>query len=151
MQRGISLSWWLFLLALLLVAGCADDPVALRIEPEVDRYLPTMSSAPGLGLSAVASRDLKNSDLQFHWSAEQGTFLRWSRSGAGRVQELGPEVRTDEHRIYWHPLPDTELGAGSFRVHVSVVDRNTGDALENASLLIRRDESGAFYPETDGP
>lgn len=151
MKTGCGLSLCtVLLLVLFAITGCADEAGALRIEPQTERYLPTMSSTPGLGLSVVASRDLKNSEYQFHWVAEEGTLLRWSRSGTGRVHELGSEAWTDEHRVYWRPPPGEATKGESFSVHVSVVNRNTGEIAETASLLIHRDAAGAFCPETDG-
>ena len=137
------------LAGLICLSACAREEEMLRINPEIEVYTPTMSSTPGIGLIAAYSRDLKNSDYKFHWTAEEGTFLHWNRSGKGRIEELGDDVYTNEHKVYWTVRWDERPAKREFRVHLSVVRLDTLEVIDATSLWIRQDDEGMFRVETD--
>ena len=139
--------WMALLLSLFILAGCAKEEAVLRISPEIEQYSPTMSSVPGIGLIAVYSRDLKNSDYKYHWETEEGVFLKWSESGSGRITELGPSVYTNEHKVYWTIRPEEGIEKDEIRVHVSVVNIKSDEVLDEASLTIRKAQDGIYYPK----
>lgn len=85
------------LILLMVVAGCSHEDSGLSIHPEIYEYTPTMSSVPGIALTASFQRDLKNKNYKFHWIAEQGIFLTWHDDGKGRIEALGNDIKTNVH------------------------------------------------------
>ncbi len=126
------------------LGACAGQDAVLRINPEIELYTPTMSSTPGIGLIAAYDRDLKNSDYKFHWVADEGTFLRWNKEGSGRIEELGNDVYTNEHKVYWTIRLDKMTEEREFYVHLSVVKLDDQEVIDQTDLLIRQDEVGMF-------
>lgn len=97
---------------LLSFVGCVEEKTGLSIRPEIYEYSLNMSSSPGIPLVAQFTRDLKNKDYKYHWIAERGTFLKWHKEGRGRIEELGSDIKTNEHKVYWAVDPDEEIGSG---------------------------------------
>ncbi len=138
----------LFLCAVTLVA-CTEKEEKLHINPEITLYSPSMSSTPGIGLIAAFDRDLKNSDYKFHWETEEGTFLQWKKSGAGKIEQLGSDVYTNEHKVYWTVLLDSPPEGSEFYVHLSVVKLDNQEVVDKTSLKIYQKEKGVFTIESD--
>lgn len=133
----------LALLAMILsLPGCSADDSSLAIKPELFEYSPYMSSTPGIPLVAVFTRELKNKNYVYHWIAEEGTFLKWhgSASGMGRIEVLGRDVTTNEHKIYWTVDPDHEIKAESFEVYLTIEELDTGKVMFETSLGIQQKE-----------
>jgi hypothetical protein len=124
--------------------ACAAKDEILRIKPKIDLYTPTMSSTPGIGLIAAYSRDLKYSDYKYHWVAEQGMFLSWNKEGRSRIEELGADVYTNEHKVYWTARLDGMPEGEEFYVHLTIEKLDTLEVIDRTSLLILQDEEGMF-------
>ena len=133
------------LVTTVILAGCAKQPSALSILPEIRDYNLAMSSTPGIPLTAVYTRDLKNSNYKYHWVAEEGTFLKWNDSGGfGRVDVLGPDVLTNLHKVFWTMDSGKPIQKSAFQVRLTVEEVGTGTIVDEARLEIHQNESGHF-------
>ncbi len=132
------------IIAIILIAACGDRDSRLSITPEIDEYTPAMSSVPGIGLIAGFSRDLKNKDYKFHWVAERGTFLKWHDGGKGRIEVLGNDIKTNEHKVYWTVDPDENISEKSFLVYLTVEEIDTSEVMYETSIRIDQDREGYF-------
>lgn len=139
----------LLILSIVCLTACAGEESVLRINPEIDLYTPTMSSTPGIGLIASYGRDLKNSDYKFHWVVEEGIFISWNQEGRGKIKELGNEVYTNEHKVYWTIRQDEPVYKSEFYVHLSVVKLDTQEVIDETSLLIWVDEDGMYRTNSE--
>lgn len=140
----------LALLAMILpLPGCSSEDTSLSITPELYEYSPYMSSTPGIPLVAVFTRELKNNNYVYHWTAEEGIFLKWrgSDSGMGRVEILGRDIKTNVHKIYWTVDPQYYIKAKTFEVHLTIEELDTGKALFEASVEIEQTEPLYFVIE----
>lgn len=142
----------LTLLAMILpLPGCSADDSSLAIKPELFEYSPYMSSTPGIPLVAVFTRELKNKNYICHWIAEEGTFLKWhgSAGGMGRIEVLGRDVMSNEHKIFWTVDPDQEIKVESFEVHLTIEELDTGNVMFETSLEIKQKEPLFFVIENE--
>lgn len=135
----------MFLMFLLIgLGGCGEEDPVLYINPEITEYSPNMSSTPGIPLLGVFTLDLKNSDLQFHWVAEEGTFLMWHNEGHGRIEDLGNDVMTNVHKMYWSTGTGESISEKSFTIYLSVEDIYTSEIIAETSIQIDQKEEGYF-------
>jgi len=132
------------ILPILLLPGCATSNPVLSINPGLSEYSPAMSSVPGLELISVLTLDLKNSDVKYHWIAEQGTFLTWHDEGKGQVQELGDDIRTNLHKVYWSIGTGVDISVKSFQILLTVEKIDTGEVIAKTSLEIKQKKPGIF-------
>ena len=131
---------------MLTFTGCVDQKTGLTIKPEILKYSPMMSSTPGIPLIAKFAGDLKNINYQYHWAAEQGTFLKWSDEGQdiGRIEILGNDIKTDEQKVYWTVDYNEEIKADSFKVRLTIEENETGKAIAEAVIQIDQQNQGYF-------
>lgn len=132
----------IFLLAAGLT-GCGEQEMKLSVTSEVEHYNPAMSSVPGLPLNAAFSSSLTNDNLKYHWVAEEGTFLKWQEQGVGKVKEIGNDVYTNEHKVYWG-IGEMGIDNPAFKIDVAVENIETGKILAKDTITIVQDEEG-FY------
>lgn len=144
----------LLLLCLLLatitpLTACTKAANPLSIKPEILEYSPFMSSTPGIPLEANLTRDLKNKNYVYHWSTEEGTFLKWHNIsvGKGRVETLGNDIKTNEHKVFWSVDPNHEIEAKAFQVLLTIEALDTGNVVYETSLEIKQDKPGYFEIE----
>lgn len=128
----------------LLPTACEKPAPPLSIHPEIRAYTLAMSANPGIPLTAIYTRDLKNSDYQYHWVTPKGTFIRWDGAGSGRIQALGSDVRTNLHKVYWTLDPESLFPDPSFQIRLTVEHITTGEVIDEASLTIRQKTPGYF-------
>lgn len=139
----------IFILGMLLFSSCAETPEVLQINPEITQYSPSVSSTPGIGLIAVYSRDLKNSDYKYHWKVEEGSFLQWNKMGSGMIKDLGNDVYTNEHKVYWTVPLDGQIGSEEFYVYLEVVKLDSQEVIDQTKLKIWQEEDGMYMVESD--
>jgi hypothetical protein len=142
--------------AILLIAlifslvGCKenDDDRVLWINPEITEYWTYMSSTPGLKLTAAFTLDLKNSDLKYHWVAEQGTFLMWhgNEKGMSRIEDLGNDITTNVHKLYWSEGTEA-ISEKSFSIYLTIEDINTAEVIAETSIQIDHPKESYFTIE----
>lgn len=132
------------LILLMAIAGCSLEDSRLSIHPEIYEYTPTMSSVPGIALTASFQRDLKNKNYKFHWVAEQGIFLTRHDDGKGRIEALGNDIRTNVHKVYWTVNPDRAIKEDSFKVYLSVEHIDTNEIMYETYIVILQQKEGYF-------
>jgi len=133
----------LFFIVLSFV-GCLEQKIGLSIKPEIYEYNLNMSSSPGIPLIAQFTRDLKNKGYKYHWVAEQGAFLKWQNEGKGRLEVLGNDIKTNEHKVYWVVDFDKEIKETSFEVRLTIEEIDTGKVMYEASIQIDQQQQGYF-------
>lgn len=139
-----------FLLCLLLIllilsfVGCSADEGSLSINPQINEYTPAISSTPGIEVIAVFSQDLKNKDLKYHWMAEQGTFLMWHDQGKGWLKDLGSDIKTNVHKVYWSVNQGEAIKEKAFKIYLTIENTQTSEVLAETSIQIRQDIEGYF-------
>lgn len=137
-----------YLLLFLLIAfvvtltACGESAGDLSISPDITEYNPELSSTPGIALTAVFTRDLKNSDFKYHWIAEQGTFVMWHNEGNGRLENLGNDIMTNVHKIYW-TLRDETIEDSTYEIYLSVENIYSSEVISETKILIQS-EGGSF-------
>lgn len=126
------------------LAGCQKNEHVLWITSGINDYWTYMSTTPGIELTAVFTRDLKNSDLKYHWVAEQGTFLMWHGSDSiGRIEDLGNDIITNIHKLYWAEGAYS-ISEKSFTVYLTIEDISTSEVIAETSIQIEHPEEGHF-------
>ncbi len=104
--------------------SCAEpdglQPGALTIEIDRNEYIPTMSSAVGIGLLPVYK--MTSEDIKYHWHTNYGYFVAWDAPDF-EVKILGPDVINTGERIYWSYDPHT-MGADKPSVLISLKIEN---------------------------
>lgn len=137
---------YLFLLLLtafiLSLTACGESAGDLTISSDITEYNPEMSSVPGIALTAVFTRDLKNSDLKYHWIAEEGTFVVWHSEGNGRLEDLGSDIMTNVHKIYW-TVRDGTVEESTFEIYLAVENIYTSEVISETRIQIRS-TAGSF-------
>ena len=83
-----------------VVPGSSGNPtpgITIKVSPQ--RYSPTMSSTPGIGLETVVV-GFKPENATFAWKVSYGHFLTWT-SPDFRITELGSTVSNHGEKLYW--------------------------------------------------
>ncbi len=118
-------------LACAALLGC-KDPLAIRTDRS--DYSPAMSSAPGLGMSAVPVAPA-GSGVRYHWHASYGRFLRWE-APSYKVDDLGPDVRVAGGKVYWsYDAAGMESARPAVRIELTAED-GSGRELARAGLSL---------------
>ncbi len=148
MRRGKTIrNSFLLLLILALLAGCAgnveEKPKNLTIESPIEGYTPAMSSVIGLPLT-VRWEELENipKDIEYHWKAEEGSFLLWS-SGTGIVERLEEPAVVQSDSIYW--WPDMSGLQGDYIIDLQVEAKAAGKDETIATGSVKIDCKNGFY------
>lgn len=119
----------------MVVCGCGQAG-GLSLKAEIDKYSPSFSSVPGIPLIAEFERNLRYKDYKFHWVAEYGTFLKWHNETNGRIEILGHDVSTNEHKVYWSPLSKDSRQKSSFSIYLTIEEVDTLKVIDSTSLKI---------------
>ncbi|NCC83456.1 MAG: hypothetical protein EOM03_04935 [Clostridia bacterium] len=130
--------------AAIVLAACGTTSSDLTMHPGIKAYSPSMSSVPGIELTAVFTRDVKNKNLQYHWVAEQGTFLMWNEANNWQVKDLGQDVLTNVHKVHWSVGLERTIPAKAFQILLSVENTDTGEIIASATLQIEQPRTGYF-------
>lgn len=110
------------------------------IKPSVEGYSPIISSTIGIPLTAKLTRGKTPQNVNYHWTAEYGRFLRWD----GEVTELGTDIRIQENEVYWSVDAEEISKITSFDIHLQVEAFKTGKTIVQAALSLEKDEDGFF-------
>jgi hypothetical protein len=124
----------------LIAVGCTGyqasraDSTALGVIADRQNYTPMMSSTVGIGLTPVFTAD--NSTVVFNWHTDYGYFISWGSPGF-KVNGRGPDVTTNDGKIYWSYSPD-DMGKEKPPAHVtlSMIDKASGKTLNTTGLDI---------------
>jgi hypothetical protein len=133
----------LFIPTVILILGfvsCAQPDElksgALTIDIDRNEYLPTMSSAVGIGLLPVYQIEMPLEDINCHWSTNYGYFVAWDAPDF-EVKILGPDVINTGERIYWSYDPN-EMGVAkpSLLISLQVLDRRTQQVVAETNIEV---------------
>ncbi len=117
----------------------------VTISASVLFYSPMMSSTVGIPLTPGYS-GIPSPDLRYHWTADYGTFVRWSPPDY-TVTELGSDIITTNGTVYWQYLP--ELHGEEPRevlLKLSIEDARTGGVYGSAETILFRSGMGFATP-----
>ena len=125
----------------LLAIGCtgyqaSSDRAPVSIMADRVNYTPLMSSTVGIGLTPEFPSSLDNTIVSFRWQTDYGYFIIW-RAPDFKVHEMGPDVTTDDGKIFWSYGPD-DMDKDKPPVHVTLtmVDKATGRTINSTGLKI---------------
>lgn len=120
-----------------------QDNTGIKIITDVKKYSPLMSSVQGIGIKPEFKTNLKESEVQYHWTSTGGDFVLL---GNKRVKE----VRNSGQRLLW--IPDLQESSGqsahnaetaNITITLKAEDPKTGRIWAETSLTIEQD--GVFY------
>ncbi len=108
------------------------QPGALTIEIDRNEYIPTMSSAVGIGLLPVYK--MTSEDIKYHWRTNYGYFVAWDAPDF-EVKILGPDVINTGERIYWSYDPN-EMGVDkpSVLISLKIENRRTQQVIAETNI-----------------
>ncbi len=134
---------FLFIGALALI-GCtlilAQHPT-VKISATPSLYSPMMSTTVGIRLTPWYSGP-PSKFLQYHWSADYGTFVRWEPPDY-TVTDLGNNTIVTNGVVYWTYLPTTPgEEPEEVLVSVSVEDARIGKGLAYGEITLTRNDRG---------
>jgi hypothetical protein len=111
-----------------------NDRTTLGIAADRQNYTPMMSSTVGIGLTPVFSVD--NKTVDFIWHTDYGHFVSWGPPDF-KVYEKGPDVISDDSKIYWSYSPD-DMDKEKPPVHITLtmVDKASGKAINKTGIDI---------------
>lgn len=132
----------LSLIMIFLLSGCDEKKIEVSIESEINGYSPAMSIVPGMPLNAVFKEDIKNENIKYHWTTEQGTFLTWKD---GIVNILGKDIVTNEQKVYWTVGPTGEIEESTFNIYLTIEDDNSAKVLGETSIQIEKNKEGLLF------
>jgi hypothetical protein len=138
MRKALS---FIFIMLSLLAIGCAgyqasSDRTPISIKTDRVNYTPLMSSTVGIGLTPEYPLTIANGTVSFCWHTDYGYFISW-KAPDFKVHELGPDVTTDDGKIYWSYSPDNiDKDKPPVRVTLTMVDKATGKAINTTGLDI---------------
>lgn len=112
------------------------ENVTLEVITAPEKYIPVMSSTPGIRMDIVYNGPPAAKIL---YEAKTGGFLIWENS---IMSEQGNRVerQADSPSLYWHPKID---GLEEDTVTVSILGKD-GELIAGTVIQIRRDDNGFF-------
>ncbi len=131
-------------ISVLVLTGCmlifAQQPT-VTISTSISFYSPMMSSNVGIPLTPRYSASPARF-LQYHWTADYGTFVRWDPPDY-TVTDLGRDTVTTNGTVYWQYIPETHgKEPGEVLLELSVEDARTGTAVASAEKTLTRSGMG---------
>ncbi len=140
-MRLKSARFFIILILSLAATGCSgyqasSDRTPLGISVDRLNYMPAMSSTVGIGLAPEFPHAIDNRTVSFRWQADYGYFISWNPPGF-KAHVLGPDVTTDNGKIYWSYSPDDmDKDKPPVRITLTMVDKATGRAINVTGLDI---------------
>jgi hypothetical protein len=143
MELNKILKAFLFIPAAILILGlvsCAQpdglQPRALTTEIDRNEYIPTMSSAVGIGLTPVYKIEMTSEDIKYHWRTNYGYFVAWDAPDF-EVKIFGSDVVNTGERIYWSYDPN-EMGVDKPSVLISlwIENRRTQQVVAETNIKV---------------
>jgi hypothetical protein len=130
----------IILCAVLAIAGCtgttSNTPqLTVSIKNDIPKYMLTMSSAPGIGLSPVFEGTAPQK-YSCRYTTDYGTFLSWA-SPDYFVRDLGSNVTVQDPKVYW-TFSEKAGSAARPEVHIAldIIDEGTGKIVGHAARTI---------------
>lgn len=122
----------------------AQQPM-VTISSSVHFYSPLMSSTVGIPLTPGYS-GIPSPYLQYHWTADYGTFVRWDPPDYA-VIDLGMDAVTTDGTVYWQYIPELYGEEPEVvRLRLSVEDARTGRVDGSAETILIRSGMGYATP-----
>jgi hypothetical protein len=121
-------------------ASCAApsdmSSMAVTIQTDRDRYIPTMSSTVGILLTPAYTRVDAPDTVRYHWCTNYGYFIVWSPPDF-RANVLRTEAFSDEKGVYWSYDPgQMGIRKPSVIVSLQIEDSQNNKVLAETSLQI---------------
>lgn len=94
-------------------------------------YSPLMSSTRGINMKADLKCEKKYKNLEYHWTAEEGSFL------IGHDKNV-KEVRNQGELVLWSAIQDDKVVNinSSFKVNLEVIDTQSKKVIAKSNLVI---------------
>lgn len=120
-----------------------NKKIEVSITPEIYEYSATMSSTPGIPLTAKLNTNTNEGNIQFHWVTEEGTFLDWKQDN-GKVSTLGKDIKSNQQKVYWSVDPKEKLKKTSFQLYLKIEEINSSKVISETSVQIEQNAAGVF-------
>jgi hypothetical protein len=109
--------------------------ITLTASPQ--RYAPTMSSVPGIGI-AVDANGFNAAQSRFVWNASYGKFSSWGAVNY-TVTEVGNPVTNHGEKLYWSYAQKPASTTEPVLITVTATDSATGREQASANLVLNWD------------
>lgn len=128
----------LTLLAGIALSGCASkETVTVKIVPDIETYIPTMSSVQGFTLTAEVTPPQED-DYKYYWSTISGSFITASTN----PDSPSTSIVTESEKALWTP-DFSNMDQTTYEVTVMIKDIN-GVEIANDKIEFIRNEDLTF-------
>jgi hypothetical protein len=143
MESTKILKTFLFIQAAILILGsvsCAQPDKLqsgeLTINIDRNEYLPTMSSAVGIGLIPAYKIESTPEDIKCRWRTNYGYFVAWDAPDF-EVKILGPAVINTGEKIYWSYDPNERgVNKPSVLISLHIENRQTQQVVAETNIEV---------------
>lgn len=122
----------LFLIAILFIfVGCEKANNTVGIITDRNLYMSEMSIAKGINMTPYFQSNKTYSNLEYHWSTEEGEF-------SSDIASYGKEVKNQGESVLWSAFEDGKVKdiKKTFTISLTVNDGNSQKMLCKTMLTI---------------